>query len=1150
MSLIADVRRAQRTASDPARSIWVRANAGSGKTRVLVERILRILLDGTPPDRILALTFTKAAAAEMKERLFDRLGGWTALDEDTLSAELLELEGSRPSQDKLARARRLFARALETPGGLKVQTIHGFCQSVLERFPIEAGVPPHFQVLDEALGTELRTEAKAIVLSTIEADETALAAARDRVIDEVGETGFDELIDTLVGHPALVARARARDPNHRLLAKRLGLPEGCDGATLEADFIAACPLDLIREAARAMIGTGQKSMIARGQAFADFTANPVPGGIAAYTRLFITQTGDPVSEKTLLTQKVHNRDHLLGLLQAEQDRVLGFLDTQKALATFERTCALHTLGRAILTQYDRMKAIRGMLDYDDLILSTARLLEQADGAAAWVLYKLDQGIDHILVDEAQDTSPDQWRVVSALAHEFFTGQGAREGVIRTVFAVGDEKQSIYSFQGADPRGFALTETAMAGAAEQAGLAFQAVSLPVSFRSAPPILELVDEVAANPAIAASLTHDELEVLHQPFRTGHAGSVELWPLIEPEDEPGDDPWDVPLDVIGTADPKARLAARIAKTIRHWLDTGERLEARNRSIVPGDILVLVRKRDVFVEALVRALKAEGVPVAGTDRIKVTDQIAVMDLMAAARFALLPDDDLTLATVLRSPLVGLSEDALYTLAHRRKGSLWGALRHPDFADARDWLDQLLKAARRLRPADFFQHIVSVMGGRNRLAARLGAQVHDAVDEFLALARAHEESETPSLQGFLAWVERAGAEIKRDMERGTGQVRIMTAHGAKGLEANLVILPDTMSAPTGRTVPPILRLNPDSLDDPLFVWARGKASDDTATAQARAALMEADRAEYCRLLYVALTRARDRLIVCGYRGKREQSAPGWHSLIEPAMEALGEACDITFADGETASIRRFRSEQTTDPVIEAGEAVIPARPADPGWLARPAPAEPSPSRPLVPSRAALADPPVRSPLGSGPGAGAEARQRGTLIHRLLELLADCAPAARAELGAQFLERAAPHVDEATRRTWLAEVLAILDDPAFAQVFAPGSLAEVPVSGLVPELGEGLVLSGQIDRLAVSDTQVLIIDFKTNRPPPERPEEVAEAYLVQLASYRAALRAIYPAHTIRAGLLWTDAPRLMEVPPGLLDGAEIRARARGPSAAS
>jgi len=1123
MSLITQVQSAQRTASDPARSIWVRANAGSGKTRVLVERILRILLSGTPPDRVLALTFTKAAAAEMKDRLFTTLGKWTAFDEDTLIETLNELEGKAPSQDKLNRARRLFARALETPGGLKVQTIHGFCQAMLERFPIEAAVPPHFTVLDDAQGAELRHEAKTTILATL---DEPLTQALTIILDEVGEVQFHEVMDDLLARRGLFHHARTFDPQFKKLHKRLGLPEGVSEELHTQSFQDAIPLDLMRQAGPAMIDVGKGNPEKFGRLIARFCETGE--GFEEYLSVFVTAAGGPRGLDRVVTQKVENRDHILAVMEAEQDRVLTYLNHKKAFAALCRTRALHELGGAILNLYDRAKALRGVLDYDDLIIKAAELLERG---ADWVLYKLDQGIDHILVDEAQDTSPDQWRVVTALAHEFFTGAGARADVVRTVFAVGDEKQSIYSFQGADPRGFALTEDKMAEAAAQAGMAFDAVSLPVSFRSAPPILELVDEVSSTPAIREGLTHDGLEVIHQPFREGHAGSVELWPLIEPEEDPGDDPWDVPLDMVAAHDPKAKLARKIAATIRGWLDTQTLLEARGRPITPGDIVVLVRKRDVFVEALVRELKAHKVPVAGTDRIRVTEQIAVMDLIAAAQFTLLPSDDLTLATLLRSPLIGLSEDQLFELAHNRPGSLWQAVQTSDLDDAKAWLEHLIKAARRLRPADFFQHVLSVMGGRKRLESRLGAQVHDPVDEFLALARTHEEQNAPSLQNFLHWVAAAGAEIKRDMERGTGQVRIMTVHGAKGLEANVVILPDTMSPPSGRNTPPLLKLNPDSLTDPLFVWARSKDRDDPATATARQAYRDSQMREYHRLLYVALTRARDRLIVCGYRGKRDSADPGWHTMLTPAFETLGDEQD---------GVWRYQTRQSADTIAEDAEPVLPLIPKTPDWLFKPAPPEPAPSRPLTPSKALIEEPPARSPLHAGHSG--DAKLRGTLIHRLLELLPDCAPKSRLEIGRQFLGRTAAETPQSTRENWLSEALSILDDPAFARVFGPGSLAEVPVSGLVPDLGEGLVLSGQIDRLVITDDEILLVDFKTNRPPPERVEDVAPAYLIQMASYRAALRTIYPGTPIRTGLLWTDAPKLMALPDPLLDAAESRAR--------
>lgn len=1119
---------AQRSAADPTASVWVVANAGSGKTRVLTDRVIRLLLARTPPHAILCLTFTKAAAAEMANRLHQRLGRWAILDEPTLKRELHQLLGRQADGDEEALARQLFARTLDAGARLRIQTIHAFCESLLKRFPLEAGVQPHFAIADDATAAQLLDEACEHLLATAGTDPP-LAAALAHVVGAVDESGFREVVEELVGE-----RRKLR----RLLAAHKGDVEALVGAVwtalgvlpadtpekLRADFAAATPLDELRRAASAL-EKGAATDRDRAAQIRIFTSDRERvRRVDAWIALFLTKDGEP--RKTLATAAARKADPgAVEILEREQQRVVHLCGRLKSVGVARSTAALLRLGKALLDRYDAAKRQHALLDYDDLILAAGDLL-RGDGRVQWVLFKLDGGIDHILVDEAQDTSPEQWDVIAALAAEFFAGQGARERP-RTVFAVGDGKQSIFSFQGADPEAFARMHDHFGERVKAAKQVFFKQELLHSFRSTAAVLGTVDAVFAPPAVREGVGFDK-EIRHHVHRRGAAGLVEVWPVLCPSAGDDPDPW-APLDYLPETSPAALLARRIAATVRRWIDEKEMLESRGRPIRPGDVLILVRKRDAFFDEMVRALKAARVPVAGADRMVLGEQLAVMDLLALARFVLLPEDDLNLATVLKGPLFGLDDDDLLALCYRRRGRLWAELRdrageRPRWRAAADELSAWLARADYVPPFEFFSGILGAGAGRARILARLGSESADPIDEFLSLTLAFEAQNPPTLQGFLHWFASGAAEVKRDMEQNRDEARVMTIHGAKGLEANIVFMPDTCSLPDARTDAKLLWTQGPM---PLPLWPVRSADDDAACTAAREIARRLREREYRRLLYVGLTRARDRLYICGWQGERPPAPECWYNLIAPAVERDARAAAVALPWGEGARRIHIPQEGACETEPPAPEDRVQAE-AGPRWTDALAPAEPEPPRPLAPSRPALADPAARSPLG---GEDPLAFRRGILIHRLLQTLPDLPDAAREAAAARFLARPAHGLSDADREDIRRETLAVIRHPDFAPLFGPGSAAEVPVVGRVG----ARVISGQVDRILVRPDAVMVLDYKTSRPAPAEAGAVPAAYLAQMAAYRAALGRIYPGRPVRCFLLWTDRPQLMELPAGLLD---------------
>jgi ATP-dependent helicase/nuclease subunit A len=1168
-------RAAQHTASDPGTSAWVSANAGTGKTYVLTTRVLRLLLAGTKPERILALTYTKAAAAEMSKRVFERLGTWVTAAPKKLTEMLTEVLGRAPNSGELVRARQLFALAIETPGGLKVQTIHGFCERLLKRFPLEAGIPPHFAILDEPTAAALLRDAidSALIIATRQ-PTSQLAQALRVAITFAADDSFDDVLKDALRQRNWLAELQKltpdgdENPTEKLYRDVFALPATLQLASVER-ALAHSVTDGVLSRAVVVLAGGGKSDIKRGLDFkAALNASSDLARMLALKRAFMTTDDEPRADKGFMTQAIRKAEPALtDALCDVRDRFPSLLEQRQKLIALEATMALVTLANAVMTTYQTAKARRAALDFDDLIAKAASLLSQiaAPGDASatqWVLYKLDGGLDHILVDEAQDTSPTQWSVISALAAEFFSDAAGRD-VVRTLFAVGDEKQSIYGFQGAAPEMFKAMGDKFELGANGVNLPLARVPLNVSFRTTAPVLQAVDEVFADRERLPGVSTAMGAIQHIAHRAGHSGVVEVWPTEKPEVAIESDTWE-PNSEQAVASPVTRLANRIADCIKGWLDRGEMLASEGRPIRASDILVLVRRRRPFAPAMVAALKTRGIPVAGADRITLIEQIAVQDLIVLGDFLTLPEDDLALATVLKSPLFGLDDDDLMPLAHKRKGQLWTALledakTNPRLVEAAELLKRWRSEADYLPPYEFFAQLLDRDNGRmrKRMLARLGIEAADPLDEFLNQALKYDDTAPASLMGFLASLRASGTEIKRDMEQGRNEVRIMTVHGAKGLEASIVFLPDTCSARSGGMPGGLLKMTDVCLPvgiDKLMLWPVKTAKAIAPVVHARAALKGAEQHERNRLLYVALTRPRDRLYITGYESTSAPSPDSWYRQVEDALRPIAQR--TICGDGREGL--RLQTGQTV--AAKAGghahTASLPVEPL-PAWAATKAKSEPRLTMPLAPSRLApletddTGEPvtrhdtnPVEPPIASPSLTRDQTRfLRGTLTHALLEHLPALPAAQWADGAERFLAVRGEALSPAARQSIVRESLAVLQDPTFAPLFGPDSQAEVPIVAQIERphgKGPPLRLNGQIDRLVQIGDRVLIVDYKTNRPPPRDPADVAEAYLLQLAAYRLALTELFAGSTVVAAILWTDGPRLMEIPAALLDGAERR----------
>ena len=886
----------------------------------------------------------------------------------------------------------------------------------------------------------------------------------------------------------------------------------------------------------AAMAQGSSNDVAQARRLETMRAANGPDRYAAHLPVFCT--GDGTARANIVTKRIRDRHpELCRRFVEEQERFCALLERRRAVVARTRTGALLTIANAVIARYRADKEARGRLDYDDLITKTRDLLSRV--SAAWVHYKLDLGIDHLLIDEAQDTSPQQWDIVERLVAEFAVGAGARGALSRSIFAVGDDKQSIFCVPGR--RSARIPRDADRLQAHLRGRQDRMARRPprLSFRSNDSVLTAVQHVFAAPAVFQSITTDEGGIsAHLALPDAAPGLVEIWPLVEPEKRPEPKPWDQPFDKTSETSPRVKLARAIAKAVGLWIDRKDQVGSgeKRHAVRPGDILVLVRQRGPLFEAVIRALKNDGIDVAGADRLVLTEHIAVMDLLALADAILLPEDDLALATVLKSPLIGLSEEELLALAFGRKGTLRAALneRRPEIAKR---LEAIARDAQRLPPFAFYANLLGADGARKRFLSRLGPEANDVIDEFLNLALAYESRETPSLQGFAAWLRTASAEIKRDMEIARDEVRVMTVHGAKGLEAPIVILADTTTEPQGPTQhqPRLLPLpaqdaapgTPDRL-----VWIPAKREDTPPTVAARNTAIDDAVDEYRRLLYVAMTRAADRLVVCGSVGERKRPQGCWYDLI---AEALKPHCTEEPADVGEGSVLRYRKTPSKPETLSLFD-LPPAPPATrepPGWLTHNAPREDVTFAPLSPSQLHDETVPI---VRAGGAARRQAMARGVVMHRLLQSLPAIAPAQRGEAARRYLAGKSRDFTAEEGEELARKALALVERADFAALFSPQSRAEVPIVGRVMNRA----VAGVVDRLVVTANEILIADHKTNREPPRTPEKVPKGYVAQLALYRAVLMKLYPGKTVRAALVWTEVPDLMEVSAAAMDAELTR----------
>ncbi len=1165
----------QQEASNPEYCVWVGASAGTGKTKILTDRVLRLLLPrengrpGTLPNRILCLTFTKAAANEMAVRINQTLGSWAVMDIDnddnkkSLRFILSNLLGYSPTERHLSAAKQLFTDVIDCPDGIKMMTIHSFCQSVLGRFPIEAGLSPNLSVIEESKANELMQKARSKVIQlsqSLENSGSPLVSAINNVVTEIDEKSFNNVINNISKEKhqfsTLLLQYGSIENIYAALCDLYNIPPNITIKQVIDDFCSESfkyEEDLKYVAGIMLQDNGKNAPIYGDKIlqWLNYDNNQKRAYYDTYKGVFLT-TKEEIRKTSLPPASVKKQySDSENILNKEARRILELEDTIKCIISATLTRDVLFIARAVIEQYDNIKNQEGVLDFDDLINHTMALLtgksvgfsnlNEADREyiMPWVLYKLDQGIDHILVDEAQDTNPEQWKIIGAISDEFFSGLSARDDVLRTSFTVGDIKQSIYGFQRAAPEEFKRMQGVFNDKITNAQQENKNITLDISFRSTKSILHVVDRVFANSVLRKAVGEDS--VSHKSYRKDQEGIVELWPLFEQEKHQQRDFWDIPELVDSAKSGSGELADYIAQRISNEIKQKNMLSSHNRFVRPSDYMILVRKRTSFVEQMMRALKAQKVPVSGADRMMLKDQLAVQDLMSMARFCLLPDDDLTLAEVLKSPFIGLDEDELFVLSYNRKGTLWQEICNIDYKKLseisgkyrilnddkiekiRDYLARMIGRANIMGAYEFFSFILmqdcpaSEVSGLRAICKRLGEDAFDPVEELMNSAMEFGNENIDNLQLFIDYHDHTDTQIKREQESISDQVRIMTVHGAKGLQAPIVILPDTIEDREDR-IDRILWPDKTSAPVPLFSMRLG--DDPSLYKDYLNKIKQQNKQESYRLLYVAMTRATDRLYIAGYSRSKKPKEDSWYFVIKKAIEGDSQTKELE------NGILRVSNPQTDEADKKQDEKYRTVENHNlPKWIFENTDEEPNPPQPLVPSKLSQEEVNdiVISPLQSMDN---KRFLRGNITHKLLEFLPKIEKINRYNAALAFVRKNAVDLSNDIQKSIISESLAILDNPDYAPFFRENSMAEVPITGLMPDKR---IISGQIDRLVVDDKDIWILDYKTNRPPPDDISDVPDIYKNQLRAYSDAIKEIYPDRNIHCGLLWTDGPNLMLV---------------------
>lgn len=1098
----------QRAAANPSDSVWVSASAGTGKTRVLSDRVLRMLLKNINASKILCLTYTKAAAVEMKTRISERLSEWAVADDAELEKSLLDLLGdeicNKPEMEKTKQtARTCFAAFLDTPGGLKIQTIHSFCQDILKRFPLEADILPYFDIMEDREVDEVLHYLQNKIQLEAEANPNlAISLALQYLNARLDEKSFPKVMKNIAEKRTEIASLLNKFEHLQdfaaALQQHLQINPQKNVEQLIKAYMSEIDCMLVRKFLP-LWQSGKKQCDVKNSKLmgAMLERNFPVSDFEAYTNIF--------SAKNVASVDLQRANpDFSAWIEQEKERTTAYQHKILHYKLYEATLNLMVVAADFINRYENYKYYHGKMDYTDLILTTKNLLQKSQ-MADWVLFKLDGGIDHILIDEAQDTSPIQWEIIEALSAEFLSGHGIKDSA--TIFAVGDRKQSIFSFQGADPDKY----DEMAAAAQKNGSRFKKIDLEVSFRSAPAILETVNQLFAVPEMAEGVVAKGEKVNHIASRAGEFGEVQIWPLVTKTDDfRVEKTGELPL-LVQNADVslKQKMAEDIVAEIERLMIQSQK---NGQPLRYSDFMVLVQRRKSIVNEFIRACKKRNIPITGADKLILSAEIIVQDLISLGKFLLLPEDDLSLAEVLKSPLFGLNDDDLTELCYNRgQNSLWQRLAQSEkYAEVYLQLQKLLNRVDFVRPFELYNEVLTTCCGRYKMTARMGMEIEDALDEFINLTLEFEKDNIPTLQGFLRWFAQAQVEIKRETDsKDIDAVRLMTVHHSKGLQAPVVFLADS------GFVKAVNREQNLLIDKNVAYYPLNKDYYEENCDALLEKQTQKQFEESKRLLYVALTRAEDRLYICGFQSGNGKNAPenSWFDMCRKYL------CSEDFSD--TNKLWKHTSAAVIGKKRQNVNLLAIERLPLPTWFNETIENVSALAKPWTPSKPEDEDETdSTSPLE----AKGQYYRRGKLIHKLLQYLPQTKGDKKIVMK-EFLDRYAADMENFEQQQIICEISKLLEDERYADVFGDKAFAEVPIMGEV----NGKIISAQLDRLVILEDKVMIVDFKTNRPAAASLQTTPAVYIKQLEAYAELVRRIYPQHKTEAYILWTNIPQMMRV---------------------
>ncbi|MBP3615361.1 MAG: double-strand break repair helicase AddA [Alphaproteobacteria bacterium] len=1123
----------QKIASNPKLSVWVSASAGTGKTTVLINRLLRLFLNDVDPSKVLCLTYTNAGAIEMQNRIYKKARDWAIISDEELKTDLTKLldetDKNIDFDNLFLKARKLFSKLIDNPIPLKIYTIHAFCQSVLKRFPIEAGITPHFKIIEDSDVKILLNEAYQKLIHTLKSDKNIdyldVFKSFDYLMKNTPESDFDSMIESIINGREhfieLLSKYKTKDGIISELKKKIfnTFPFAIDSfiddeVAFKTNVLSHIPDGFIDELKRLFLLDNGKTSAKKLDIISAFlSSDNVENKFDIYKTLLLNADNSIPKDCILNKKSILANPSFVDDISRESERLFQSISFINSVKVFKATSAVLDFGLTLNHIYDNLKKKRGVMDFTDLITTVKKLFDR-ENISSWILYKLDGGISHILIDEAQDTSPIQWKIVDKLTEEFFT-TGSTEKNVKSLFSVGDRKQSIFSFQGANIKLFEKYKQHFKEKITSQNYPFYDLPLNLSFRSCKNILNTVDDVIKN-SEGVLLPDEKIE--HIPNRNDSDGYVEVMPLIKQIKDKTENCFKPPVENITVFNSSIEMANVLAKKIRYLLDNEYISDGVKdgqkyiRKIEPKDIMILVRTRK-FADNITKALLTYNIPLAGRDKLSLSDNIAVEDLISLLKFVLFNYDDLSLAEVLKSPLYNLTDDDLFTLCYDRKDkTLFEVIcENEKYKDIADDLKHLVSFSKKTLPFEFFDYVLKVQNKRSNFISRLGIEVIDILNGFLSQCLSYDNLKLgKSLSDFYEWFSLNDVEIKRNMEQVNNTVRIMTVHSSKGLEAPIVFLYNanaTLSSSKDRII--------WSEDFPMYKVS-GFQNISNYFENIYAVNKRANQEEFYRLLYVAMTRARDRLYVLGAENKKEGNEKSWYSCIK---ESLLENIK-TKSENDDAII--FANDIfTEDKALVLGE-------KENGILSN-SPVLATKKNNILPqffnekiddiNKKNIEIEP-KSPLQNNETD--TSLSRGKFIHKILEHLSKN----KIDDIEKFIDFEISRYEKFNSKFQDVDllknnVLELYQNPKYNFIFNGNSLSETEI--ITSENNISKIL--RVDKVVFYNNDIWIIDYKTDKATDKMPL----SYKKQLYKYKDALTQIYPNKKIHTAILWINDLKFDEI---------------------